>query len=45
MEQLVKVVGIRLTEEEYKLLEAEAAEQKRKVAYVAREKLRKGLAN
>lgn len=44
MEKLTKTVGIRLTESEYALLEKLATREKRKIADVARERLREGIA-
>lgn len=43
MEQLTKQVLIRLSESDYSLLEAQAAEQNRPVAWIARENLRENL--
>ena len=43
MEQLSKVVGIRLTEEEYSKLQIIAAEQDRSVGWVIRDTLRREL--
>lgn len=43
MEQLTKVVTLRLTEEEYKLLHSQAAEARRTVGWLAREKIRETL--
>lgn len=44
MEQLTQVVTIRLKADEYELLHQQAAEQKKPVAWMIRETLRKGLA-
>lgn len=43
MEQLTKVVTLRLTEEEYKLLHSQAAEARRTIGWLAREKIRETL--
>ena len=43
MEQLTKVVGVRLTEGEYQQLQTIATEQDRSVGWVVREALRKEL--
>lgn len=44
MEQLTIQVTIRVSEEDMRLLKAQATEQKRSVAWIARENIRKGLA-
>lgn len=44
MEQLTKVITIRLTADEYQLLNQCAMDQQRTIAWIAREKIRKGLA-
>ena len=43
MEQLTEQVTIRVTPEDVELLRTKAAEQKRSVAWIARECLRQGL--
>ena len=42
MEQLTKVVGVRLTEGEYQQLQTIATEQDRPIAWVAREYMKQG---
>lgn len=44
MEQLTKQVLIRINEADYELLVAQAKEQRRSVAWIARETLKKGMA-
>lgn len=43
MEQLTKLIGVRLTEAEYALLRDQAEKQDRTIAWVAREKIREGM--
>lgn len=43
-QQLTKIVSVRVTEDEYALLCRYATEDDRSLSYVAREKLKKGLA-
>lgn len=45
MEQLTQKVTIRVSDEDMQLLKTQAAEQRRSVAWVARENMRKGFVN
>lgn len=44
MEQLTKQILIRVSEADYELLSAQAIAERRPVAWVAREKIKQGLA-
>ena len=45
MEQLTKQILIRISEKDYELLAAQAKDQNRSIAWVARENLKKAIAN